>query len=136
MHVIKAQQLLSPQAEAESLNGTLSPASAYILWPYTPRVVIDGFPVIGWAHGTGGGFGEYAPSQVRNLWYQFTATYTLALQGYVVVAPDYAGLGVDRDTDGNIIRHPYTANPSHTNNLFFSVQAVQPPLDPSLSALL
>ena len=79
MHVIKAQQLLSLQAE--SLNGTLSPASAYILWPYTPRVVVDGFPVICWAHGTGGGFGECAPSHVRNLWYQFTAPYTLALQG-------------------------------------------------------
>lgn len=109
----------------ETLNGTLIPASAYILWPYTPRVEADGYPVIGWAHGTSGGYGDCAPSHIRNLWYQFTAPYTLALQGYVVVAPDYAGLGVDHDSKGNPIRHPYMANPSHANDLFFSIQAAQ-----------
>ena len=111
--------------QTETLNGTLIPASAYILWPYTPRVEADGYPVVGFAHGASGGFGNCAPSHVRNLWYQFIATYTLALQGYVVVAPDYAGLGVDHDSKGNIIRHPFTANPSHANDLFYSVQAAQ-----------
>lgn len=111
--------------QTETLNGTLIPASAYILWPYTPRVEADGYPVVGWAHGTSGRYGDCAPSHVRNLWYQFTAPYTLALQGYAVVAPDYAGLGVDHDSKGNPIRHPYMANPSHANDLFFSVQAAQ-----------
>ena len=111
--------------QTETLNGTLIPASAYILWPYTPRVEADGYPVVGWAHGTSGGFGDCAPSHIRNLWYHFTAPFTLALQGYVVVAPDYAGLGVDHDSKANTIRHPYTANPSHANDLFFSVQAAQ-----------
>lgn len=111
--------------QTETLNGTLIPASAYILWPYTPRVEADGYPVIGWAHGTSGGYGDCAPSHIRNLWYQFTAPYTLALQGYVVVAPDYAGLGVNHDSKGNPIRHPYMANPSHANDVFFSVQAAQ-----------
>ena len=111
--------------QTETLNGTLIPASAFILWPYSPRVEADGYPVVGFAHGTSGGFGNCAPSHVRDLQYQSTAPYTLALQGYVVVAPDYAGLGVDHDTMGNPIRHPYLANPAHANDLFFSVQAAQ-----------
>ncbi|KAL8840321.1 MAG: hypothetical protein Q9170_001405 [Blastenia crenularia] len=108
-----------------TLNGSIVPASAYILWPYSPRLEHDGYAVVGWAHGTSGGFGDCAPSHLRNLWYQFTAPFTLALQGYVVVAPDYAGLGVDHDLNGNTIRHPYVANPAHANDLFFSVQAAQ-----------
>lgn len=111
--------------QTQSLNGSMIPASAYILWPYNPRIEPDGYPVIGWAHGTSGGFGDCAPSHVRNLWYQFAAPYTLALQGYVVVAPDYAGLGVTHDAYGNLIRHQYTANPAHANDLFYSVQAAQ-----------
>lgn len=111
--------------QTETLNGSVVPASAYVLWPYTPRTETDGYPIVGWAHGTSGGFGDCAPSHIRNLWYQFAAPYTLALHGYVVVAPDYAGLGVDQDFEGNPIRHPYTANPSHANDLFFSVQAAQ-----------
>ena len=111
--------------QSRTLNGSSVPASAYILWPYTPRVEHDGYAVIGWAHGTSGVFGECAPSHIRNLWYQFTTPYTAALQGYVVVAPDYAGLGVDHDSNGDPVRHTYLANPAHANDLFFSVQAAQ-----------
>lgn len=111
--------------QSRTLNGSSVPASAYILWPYSPRVEADGYAVVGWAHGTSGGFGECAPSHIRNLWYQFTTPFTLALQGYVVVAPDYAGLGVDYDLDGNRISHPYVAHPAHANDLFYSMQAAQ-----------
>ena len=111
--------------QSRTLNGTAVPASAFILWPYTPRVEHDGYPVVGWAHGTSGGFGNCAPSHIRNLWYQFTAPYTLALQGYVVVATDYVGLGVNRDFDGEEIRHTYLANIAHANDMFYSVQAAQ-----------
>ena len=111
--------------QTKTLNGTSVPASAYILWPYTPRNESDGYPVVGWAHGTSGAFGDCAPSHIRNLWYQFAAPYMLALQGYVVVAPDYAGLGVNHDAQGKIIRHVYAANPAHANDLFYSVQAAQ-----------
>ena len=111
--------------QTETLNGSLIPASAYVLWPYTPRTEPDGYPLVGFAHGTSGGFPNCAPSHVRNLWYHFIAPYVLALQGYVVVAPDYAGLGVSRDSTGRQIRHPYTANPAHANDLFYSVQAAQ-----------
>lgn len=80
--------------QSEDLNGTRTPASAYILWPWMARgdpKVPGKYAVVGWAHGTSGGFGECAPSHIRNLWYQYSGPYIAALQGYVVVAPDYAG---------------------------------------------
>lgn len=113
--------------QTQTLNGTKVPASAYVLWPYLPRTQPNGggYPVVAWAHGTTGGFGECAPSHVRDLWYDFLAPFPLVLQGYVVVAPDYAGLGVDKDAKGHAITHQYLANPSHANDLFYSVQAAQ-----------
>ena len=111
--------------QSRSLNGSAVPNSAYVLWPYSPRVESDGNPIVGWAHGTSGGFGNCAPSHIRNLWYQFSAPHTLALQGYVVVAPDYVGLGVDRDANDNPIRHPYFTNPAAANDLIYAVQAAQ-----------
>ena len=107
-------------------NGSAQPASAYVLWPYTPRRLADGtFPVVAFAHGTSGGFGEGAPSHIRNLWYHFIAPFILALQGYVVVAADYLGLGVTKDYTGKPISHPYLASTSHANDLFYAVQAAQ-----------
>ena len=112
--------------QTKDTNGSALPASAYILWPYSPRRLADGnYPVIAWGHGTSGAFGECAPSHIRNLWYQFTTPFTLALQGYVVVAPDYLGLGVTQDAEGNPISHPYLASSSHANDLFYSVEAAQ-----------
>ncbi len=111
--------------QTETLNGSKIPASAYVLWPYLPRTQPDGYPVVGWAHGTSGGFGNCAPSHVKDLWYQSEAPYTLALQGYVVVAPDYAGLGVNKDAEGNPILHPYLAFQAQGNDLFDAVQAAQ-----------
>lgn len=111
--------------QTETLNGSKIPASAYVLWPYSPRTQPDGYPVIGWAHGTSGGFGNCAPSHVKDLWYQSEAPYTLALQGYVVVAPDYAGLGVNKDAEGKPILHPYLAFQAQANDLFNAVHAAQ-----------
>ncbi|KAI1323292.1 secretory lipase [Xylariaceae sp. FL0255] len=119
----------------ETLNGTVIPASAFVLWPYLPR----GFdtltpcsdetskpqPVIGWGHGTSGWSGECGPSHIRNLWYQFSAPFTMALQGYVVVAPDYAGLGLDHDSDGSFIPHQFGANPASGGDLIFAIEAAQ-----------
>ncbi|KAL8868961.1 MAG: hypothetical protein Q9174_004633, partial [Haloplaca sp. 1 TL-2023] len=111
--------------QSRTLNGTAVPASAYILWPDNPRIEHDGYPIVGFAHGTSGGFGNCAPSHLRNLCYEFIAPYTLALQGYVVVATDYAGLGVTHDSNGEEIRHAYLANMAHANDMFYSVQAAQ-----------
>ncbi|MCJ1261429.1 hypothetical protein MMC22_001293 [Lobaria immixta] len=113
--------------QTKTLNGSTVPASAYILWPYLPRIQPDGggYPVIAWAHGNSGGFPNCAPSHIRNLWYQFITPYILVLQGYVVVAPDYAGLGVGEGANQRPVRHQWCTSPSHANDLFYSVQAAQ-----------
>jgi alpha-beta hydrolase superfamily lysophospholipase len=111
----------------KDLNGTTIPASAYVLWPWMPRQFnnITGHPVVVWGHGTSGWSSECGPSHIRNLWHQYSAPYVLALQGYVVVAPDYAGLGVGRTHNGTFIPHQFFAFPAHGNDLIYSVQAAQ-----------
>ncbi|KAI4191159.1 MAG: hypothetical protein L6R41_000296 [Letrouitia leprolyta] len=112
--------------QTKDFNGSLVPASAFIQWPYHPRSQPDGtYPIVAWAHGTSGAFPACAPSHIRNLWYQFTAPYPLALQGYVVVAPDYAGLGVSRTASGKATIHQYLASPAAANDLFYAVEAAQ-----------
>ncbi|KAL8663844.1 MAG: hypothetical protein Q9202_003530 [Teloschistes flavicans] len=112
--------------QSEAFDGAPVPASAYILWPYQPRVQPDGhFPLVVWAHGTSGLYGDGAPSHMKNLWSHFQAPFPLALQGYVTVAPDYAGLGVEKTADGREIVHQYIANPAHANDVFYAVQAAQ-----------
>ncbi|KAI9749235.1 MAG: hypothetical protein M4579_006951 [Chaenotheca gracillima] len=111
--------------QSKNFNGSVVPASAYVLWPYTPRKQKDGYPVVAWAHGSSGTFGNCAPSNFRSLQYQFGAPFELALQGYVVVAPDYAGLGVEKDADGKFIPHQFAANPATANDLIYAVEAAQ-----------
>ncbi|KAL6716582.1 hypothetical protein ACLMJK_006149 [Lecanora helva] len=111
--------------QSQSLNGSKVPVSAYILWPYQPRSTADGYSIVAWSHGSSGSIGNCAPSHYRNLLYQFAAPFELALQGYVVVAPDYLGLGVTQDANGNPLIHPYLGSPAHANDLFYSVQAAQ-----------
>ncbi|KAL1638726.1 hypothetical protein SLS58_008649 [Diplodia intermedia] len=149
--------------QTTTINGTNIPASAYVLWPYLPRTFpnVTGLPVIGWGHGTSGVLPECGPSHIRNLWYQFAGPYTMALQGYVVVAPDYAGLGIStikpapssssshqsEEEEGdeeeeeeeaasadnpNRILHPYLSNPSHALDILHGVRAAQAAF-PSLS---
>ncbi len=112
--------------QSQTLNGTGVPASAYVLWPYQPRRQPDGtLPLVAWAHGTSGLYGNCAPSHLKNLWQHFDAPFPLALQGYVTVAPDYVGLGVDRTAGGQSIVHQFIANPAHANDIFYAVQAAQ-----------
>lgn len=118
--------------QTADLNGTSVPASAYVLWPWAPRRFAaadndndNGLPVVAWAHGTSGWSAECAPSHIRNLWYQYSAPFLLALQGYVVVAPDYAGLGVGTDRRNRTIRHQYLASPAAANDLVYAVQAAR-----------
>ncbi|KAJ9629503.1 hypothetical protein H2203_001877 [Taxawa tesnikishii (nom. ined.)] len=121
----------------ETLNGTSIPASAYILWPYVPKQFpglkscsgnrSSVFPVVGLAHGTSGQTPECAPSHIRNLWDEFHEPFPLALSGYAVVAPDYAGLGVAD------IPSPYFVLPSQANDLFHAVAAAQKAFPDALS---
>ncbi|KAL9582992.1 MAG: hypothetical protein Q9212_002973 [Teloschistes hypoglaucus] len=111
--------------QSEDLTGKLVPASAFILWPYVPRSQPDGHAIVAWAHGTSSITAEGAPSNHKNLWQHFLGPYPLALQGYVVVAPDYAGLGVHEDATGEPITHQYMACPSHANDIIYAVKAAQ-----------
>jgi pimeloyl-ACP methyl ester carboxylesterase len=117
---------------SSTFNGTTVPASAYVLWPWKAKSfesssynTVSGVPLIGWAHGTSGVYGECAPSHMRNLWYHFTAPYEMAREGYAVVAPDYAGLGVDHTAEGEEIVHQVYANPTHADDLFYAIEAAQ-----------
>ena len=111
--------------QTQTLDGTSVPASAYILWPYSPLPMSDGYPVAAWAHGTSGLFGDCAPSHLTNLKQHFVGPYPLASAGYVVVAPDYAGIGVTRSSTGQPLVHEYLASPSQANDLVYAVQAAQ-----------
>ena len=110
---------------SRDLNGSSVPASAYVLWPFDPRRVSDGYPVVVFAHGNSGSMGDCAPSHLRTLWYHFEVPFELALQGYVVVAPDYQGLGVDTDGRGKDIHHNFLGNPAEANDMFYAAQAAQ-----------
>lgn len=117
------------------LNETI-PASAIILWPYLPLqypnltfpnpfINSSRFPLVAWLHGTSGVFAECGPSHIRNIWYQYSAPFELALSGYVVVAPDYQGLGTNVTFNGSEIVHPYLAAPAAANDAFYAIQAAQ-----------
>lgn len=101
------------------------PVSAYILWPFQPRRLADGFPIVAWAHGVSGLEPDCAPSHIRNLWQHSIAPFPLALQGYVVLTPDFAGLGVSRKRNNETIDYEIFDSPSGANDLFYAVQAAQ-----------
>ena len=74
------------------VNGKEVQATSLVFTPKTP-VPKDGWPIVIWAHGTTGVADICAPSSlalgsdVKNMISKFLA------EGYVVVAPDYEGLG-------------------------------------------
>ncbi|KAH7247777.1 hypothetical protein MRS44_010752 [Fusarium solani] len=114
----------------EDINGKIVPASAYVLWPYSPYSANPNskkqpMPMVAWAHGTTGTFKPCAPSSYRALQYHFQAPFALALQGIAVVAPDYAGLGVSELPNGDTIPHPWVAAPAHANDLANAVTAAR-----------
>ena len=111
--------------QSETLKGSKVPVSAFILWPFSPRSQSDGFQVVAWAHCTSGFDANAAPSNHKNLWQHFFAPYQLALQGYVVVGTDYAGLGVHQNAAGETIIHEYLTPPSQAKDVICSVQAAQ-----------
>lgn len=111
--------------QTRTLKGNVIPTSACILWPFSPKTQADVYPIVAWAHGTSGIFTGSAPSNHKNLWQHFLAPYQLVGQGYVVVAPDYAGLGVCRTAKGDPIAHEYLSGPSQANDIIYAVQAAQ-----------
>ncbi|KAL9622926.1 MAG: hypothetical protein Q9204_007990, partial [Flavoplaca sp. TL-2023a] len=67
----------------------------------------------------------WPPQTIRTFGSTFLAPYQLALQGYVVVATDYAGLGVANDRCGEPIMDEYLASPSQANDIVHSIKAAQ-----------
>ena len=109
--------------QSKTLNGSLVPVSAYILWPFVARNNARKAPLVSWGHGTSGTVPDCAPSHVRNLWYAYSGPFELALAGYAVVGSDYAGLGVSHFPNGEAIPHQYTASPASGNDLLYAAQA-------------
>jgi pimeloyl-ACP methyl ester carboxylesterase len=109
--------------QSKTLNGTLVPVSAYVLWPYHPRDGATAAPMVSWAHGTSGIYAECAPSHIRNLWYDYSGPFALALAGYAVVASDFAGLGVPNYPNGTKIVHQYDVAPSTGNDVLYAAEA-------------
>ncbi|KAJ4328959.1 hypothetical protein N0V84_000530 [Fusarium piperis] len=109
------------------INGTIIPASAYILWPFIPRQ-FDGEPkdkasAVLWAHGTSGYFADAGPSSFRTLQYDERMPNHLVQAGYAVVAPDYAGLGLGKSWDGITIPHQYFAMPAAGQDTLYAMEA-------------
>jgi pimeloyl-ACP methyl ester carboxylesterase len=116
-----------------NLNGTLIPASAYILWPYTPkdfgphskRNSATKAPIVLWNHGTSGFYADGAPSAHRSLFYGDLVPFTLAQAGYAVVAPDYAGLGIETSWDGSFVPHQYLNHQANAGDSLNAIRAVR-----------
>ena len=116
-----------------NLNGTLVPASGFILWPYAPKSIGSGWrrgsqakaPSVVWNHGTSGWFADGAPSTHRSLFYGDHMPFALAQAGYAVIAPDYAGLGVNTSWDGSFVPHQYLAREASAKDSLNMIRATR-----------
>ncbi len=100
-----------------NMQGKKAAATALVLFPNATQPK-DGYRVIVWEHGTVGGGDDCAPS--KNLIhprFKILAESLLAA-GYVIVAPDYEGLG----TPGV---HPYLNLSSAANSALTAVKAAK-----------
>ncbi|KAL2848749.1 Alpha/Beta hydrolase protein [Aspergillus pseudodeflectus] len=132
---------------SESLNGTVVPVSAFVLWPYAPfeyktqhssstcssSNTSTKFPLVAWAHGTSGVFPPCAPSNYRSLQYNFMTPYSLALDGFAVIATDYAGLGVTTLPNG-VQSHAWLTSPAGANDVAYAIDAVRKAFPANLDA--
>ncbi|MEO8619197.1 MAG: lipase family protein [Sphingomicrobium sp.] len=74
-------------------------------------------PVLAWTHGTWGVVSKCAPSLSENFW-EVTPALDAVKRGYVVVAPDYAGLG-----NGGV--HPFLVGDDTARAVLDGVRAAQ-----------
>lgn len=92
-------------------------ATAVVLVP-NGRAPTGGWPIVVWAHGTVGVADKCAPSASTNLGGADSLIANLLINGYVVVAPDYEGLG----SDGI---HPFLNANSEGESIIHAVKAVK-----------
>ncbi|CAI6094620.1 unnamed protein product [Clonostachys chloroleuca] len=111
----------------KTFNGTAVPASAFVLWPWFTQDIkgSDGLPIITLAHGAIGWSGEGGMSHMRNLGNQWMTTSAASARGFVVIVPDYVGLGLDHDGHGNIIPHQFLANEASGYDLLYATKAAK-----------
>lgn len=98
-----------------NVNGERAEATAMVFYPNIPQPQ-DGWRVVVWEHGTVGSGDSCAPSnnQLNNNFRGLASS--LFAQGYVIVAPDYEGLG----TRGI---HPYLNLKSAAQSAIYAVRA-------------
>ncbi|KAH8704468.1 Alpha/Beta hydrolase protein [Phaeosphaeriaceae sp. PMI808] len=80
---------------SEDIDRKPIPASAFVLLPYSNPNPGKPLKTVVWTHGTAGRIRACAPSNNKDLYYEWSGVFTLALAGYAVIAPDYAGQGSD-----------------------------------------
>lgn len=92
-------------------------ATALVVFPKTEKPK-DGWRLVVWGHGTVGVADSCAPSLTRlNPGFRLIAD-NLLKDGYVIIAPDYEGLGVDGI-------HPYLNLSSEAKSIIYAVKALQ-----------
>ncbi|KAH7077473.1 Alpha/Beta hydrolase protein [Paraphoma chrysanthemicola] len=77
----------------EDIDRKPIPASAFVLLPYNKPDPNKPLNTLVWTHGTAGRIRNCAPSNHKDLYYEWQGPYALAQAGYAVIAPDYAGQG-------------------------------------------
>lgn len=91
-NIFGARSLQVMRYQMPGVDGKLVQASALVITPDLPRPK-QGWRVVVWEHGIVGGGDSCAPSkQVLNQDFRILAERLLA-EGYVIIAPDYEGLG-------------------------------------------
>ncbi|KAI9370027.1 Alpha/Beta hydrolase protein [Aspergillus egyptiacus] len=114
----------------EDVDGEPLQATAYALIPYhNPLGPRKPFRVVVWAHGTAGYSPMCAPSNNKGLQYHWQAPFALAQQGYLVIAPDYAGLGTPISKG-----FMYNAGIAHANDVSFAVTAARKSIGHQMSS--
>ncbi|KAH7386116.1 Alpha/Beta hydrolase protein [Pyrenochaeta sp. MPI-SDFR-AT-0127] len=79
----------------EDIDRKPIPASAFVLLPFSNSDPNKPLKTLVWTHGTAGWGRNCAPSNHKDLYYEWQGPYALAQAGYAVIAPDYAGQGSD-----------------------------------------
>ncbi|KAL5114284.1 hypothetical protein ACEQ8H_007853 [Pleosporales sp. CAS-2024a] len=77
----------------EDIDSKPIPATAFVLLPYKKPCAKKPLNTLVWAHGTAGRIRNCAPSNHKDLYYEWQGPFALAQAGYAVIAPDYAGQG-------------------------------------------
>jgi pimeloyl-ACP methyl ester carboxylesterase len=105
----------------EDIDGKPIPATGFVLTPYSNPLGNDKpFRTLVWTHGTAGGTRQCAPSNHRALYYEWSGPFALVQQGYVVIAPDYAGQGSDIPQG-----FMYESGALHAGDVSFGLQAAR-----------